>query len=53
MNETEKRAELIDPVLRTASWGVVEGSRITGKMEHKQRLTEKPKNFIFSRQRFF
>ncbi len=28
MNETETRAELIDPVLRTAGWGVVEGSRI-------------------------
>ena len=28
MNETETRAELIDPVLRTAGWGIVEGSRI-------------------------
>lgn len=28
MNETETRAELIDPVLRAAGWGVVEGSRI-------------------------
>jgi type I restriction enzyme R subunit len=28
MNETETRAELIDPVLRAAGWGVAEGSRI-------------------------
>ena len=28
MNETETRAELIDPVLRAAGWGIVEGSRI-------------------------
>ena len=28
MNETETRAELIDPALRAAGWGVVEGSRI-------------------------
>ena len=28
MNETETRAELIDPALRAAGWGVVAGSRI-------------------------
>jgi type I restriction enzyme R subunit len=28
MNEAETRAELIDPILREAGWGVVEGSRI-------------------------
>jgi type I restriction enzyme R subunit len=28
MNETETRAELIDPVLKAAGWGVVVGSRI-------------------------
>lgn len=28
MNETETRAEYIDPVLKAAGWGVVEGSRI-------------------------
>jgi type I restriction enzyme, R subunit len=28
MNETETKAELIDPVLRALGWGVVEGSRI-------------------------
>ena len=28
MNETETRAELIDPVLKAAGWGVVDGSRI-------------------------
>lgn len=28
MNESETRAELIDPLLQAAGWGVVEGSRI-------------------------
>jgi type I restriction enzyme R subunit len=28
MNEAETRAELIDPRLQAAGWGVVEGSRI-------------------------
>ena len=28
MNEAETRAELIDPLLREAGWGVVEGSKI-------------------------
>lgn len=28
MNETETRAEYIDPALRAAGWGVVEGSRV-------------------------
>lgn len=28
MNEAETRAELIDPALRTAGWGVIENSRI-------------------------
>src|SRR5258706_9699010 len=28
MNEAETRAELIDPALKDAGWGVVEGSRI-------------------------
>ena len=28
MNEAETRAELIDPKLKVASWGVVEGSKI-------------------------
>ena len=28
MNEAETRAELIDPALRDAGWGVIEGSRI-------------------------
>ncbi len=27
-NEAETRAELIDPALRDAGWGVVEGSRV-------------------------
>ncbi len=28
MNEAETRAELIDPALRAAGWGVVDGSRV-------------------------
>jgi len=28
MNEAETRAELIDPALKNAGWGVVEGSRV-------------------------
>jgi type I restriction enzyme R subunit len=28
MNESETRAELIDPALHKAGWGVVEGSRV-------------------------
>ena len=28
MNEAEARAELIDPLLAAAGWGVLEGSRI-------------------------
>ena len=28
MNESETRAELIDPQLKQSGWGVVEGSRI-------------------------
>ena len=28
MNEAETRAELIDPALKTAGWGIIEGSRI-------------------------
>ncbi len=31
MNEAETRAELIDPALKAAGWGVVEGSRIRRK----------------------
>jgi len=38
MNETETRAELIDPVLRTAGWGIVEGSRIIFKNFTKNML---------------
>jgi type I restriction enzyme R subunit len=28
MNEAETRAELIDPALRAAGWGIIEGSRV-------------------------
>lgn len=44
MNEAETRAELIDPALKAAGWGVVEGSRIRreyvitpGRLEGKGR----------------
>lgn len=33
MNEAETRAEHIDPVLKAAGWGVVEGSRIRREYE--------------------
>jgi len=36
MNESETRAELIDPALKAAGWGVVEGSRIL----REYRITE-------------
>jgi len=32
VNESETRAELIDPALRAAGWGVVEGSRVRREM---------------------
>jgi type I restriction enzyme R subunit len=33
MNETETRAELIDPALTAAGWGVVEGSRVAREFQ--------------------
>src|SRR5678809_691584 len=33
MNEAETRAEYIDPALKAAGWGVVEGSRIAREYE--------------------
>ena len=38
MNEAETRAELIDPALREAGWGVVEGSRVRLEMVAPGRL---------------
>ena len=42
LNEAETRAELIDPALKEAGWGVMEASRCgvrhelgTGTLEHK------------------
>ena len=32
MNEAETRAELIDPALRDAGWGVVEATRVRREM---------------------
>ena len=37
MNETETRAEYIDPALAAASWGVVEGSRIRREVCHPRK----------------
>ena len=39
MNEAETRAELIDPKLRAAGWGVVEGSKIL-RERHVCKITE-------------
>ena len=38
MNEAETRAELIDPALREAGWGVVDGSRVRREMIAPGRL---------------
>ena len=38
MNEAETRAELIDPALKAAGWGVVEGSRVRREEITKGRL---------------
>ena len=38
MNEAQTRAELIDPKLKAAGWGVVEGSQIL--REEKARITD-------------
>ena len=34
MNEAETRAEHIDPALKAAGWGVVEGSRDPPRVPH-------------------
>lgn len=39
MNEAETRAELIDPALAAAGWGVVEGSRVRREVIAPGRLT--------------
>ena len=38
MNEAETRAELIDPALTAAGWGVVDGSRVRREMISQGRL---------------
>ena len=38
MNEAETRAELIDPALKDAGWGIVEGSRVRREMITPGRL---------------
>ena len=38
MNEAETRAELIDPALKAAGWGVVDGSRIRREVISRGRL---------------
>ncbi len=36
MNEAETRAEHIDPALKVAGWGVVEGSRVRTTFQDKR-----------------
>ena len=38
MNEAETRAELIDPALKDAGWGVVAGSRVRREVITRGRL---------------
>ena len=38
MNEAETRAELIDPAIKDAGWGVVEGSRVRREFITRGRL---------------
>jgi type I restriction enzyme R subunit len=38
VNEAEIRAELIDPALKAAGWGVIEGSRIRREVIAPRRL---------------
>ncbi len=42
MNEAETRAELIDPALAAAGWGVVEGSKILREYRITQPLRRTP-----------
>ena len=53
MNEAETRAEQIDPALKAAGWGVVEGSKVSRKFsnthENQRNLGNPGKN---ARQRF-
>ena len=39
MNEAETRAELINPALKAAGWGVVDGSRVRHEVIAPGRLT--------------
>jgi Holliday junction resolvasome RuvABC endonuclease subunit len=41
MNEAETRAEHIDPALKAAGWGVVEGSRVRHEYHITLRATIK------------
>ena len=45
MNEAETRAELIDPALKTAGWGVIEHSRIRRELIAPGRLIGNGKRF--------
>ena len=53
MNEAETRAEQIDPAIKAAGWGVVEGSKVSRKFsnthENQRNLGKLRKN---ARQRF-
>ena len=43
MNEAETRAEHIDPALKAAGWGVVEGSRIRREYPDHARPHRRPR----------
>ncbi len=43
MNEAETRAELIDPALAAAGWGVIEGSKILREYPHHPRPHRRPR----------
>ncbi len=42
MNEAETRAEHIDPALKAAGWGVVEGSRVRREVPITPGRIERP-----------
>jgi hypothetical protein len=48
MNEAETRAELIDPALKAAGWGVVEASRVRREVITlvRQQRASKPSSHI-------
>lgn len=53
MNEAETRAEQIDPALKAAGWGVVEGSKVSRKFSNTHESQRSQRNLENNaRQRF-